>query len=865
MGRRVYPRREGGGKGLGGNRLAEKVAIAYVACGLIFLAVSDRFIHPYPSSLPLWVDDVVYILITSVILFALVRHGTRAFRAKESELRESEDRLARILETNASGVVVFNVDGNITFANHMACRILGVGRQRIIGLRHDDLAWDPTDADGARMAGGESPFARVRASMSPLHDAQVAIRQENGSKLFLMVNAAPLLDAAGRIVGVVVSFVDITARKKVEDLKVRKLLMAVDQSPSAILISDPDGTVEYVNSRLTAMTDLPAAEVVGRKAAPPVGIPPEEAERMWGAIRRGESWHGEFACLRKDGTPCRESVSVTPIHTEEGEVVNLLWVREDVTERWASEQALREIREKYKGLVETIYDWVWEIDPDGKYTYVSPKVRDLLGYEPEEVVGKTRFDLMPSFEAGRAGDLFGTIASRREPFHGLENLYRHKAGRFVVIESSGAPFFDAGGVFRGYRGVDRDVGERKRAEEMLKISEERFRQLFEQNEEPQFLFRNGTCEIFDVNPAAERMYGFSREELLKDGVSLFVPPEEAQGFYAAIGGIQPGGGVNVERTMHVRKDGSRITVSIRGKSIRLHAGHVAYCSFRDITARVRMEEDAKLHQAQLIHANRMASLGTIVSGVAHEVNNPNNLIMFNAPMILSAWKDAVPLLDAYSLENGDFPLGGLPYSEMREVVPKLTKGISEASLRIKSIVSDLKDFARQDTQERQAPVRVNDVVRMAVSILNHEILRATHHFEVAYGEDIPLVMGSARQMEQVVVNLLNNALQALRSSRQGITVSTRGVPDTGEVEVSVADEGVGMSPEVLERTKEPFFSTRLDSGGLGLGLSISRSIVQCHRGTLTFESEEGKGTRTTLRLPAIGDTMREGPGTTVPT
>jgi signal transduction histidine kinase len=195
---------------------------------------------------------------------------------------------------------------------------------------------------------------------------------------------------------------------------------------------------------------------------------------------------------------------------------------------------------------------------------------------------------------------------------------------------------------------------------------------------------------------------------------------------------------------------------------------------------------------------------------------------------------------------------------MREVVPKLTKGISDASLRIKAIVSDLKDFARQDNQERQVPVRVNDIVRIAIAILNHEILRATHHFEVVYGKDIPPVMGSARQLEQVVINLLNNALQALRSSRESITVSTRHVPEMGDVEVTVADTGVGMSPEVLERIKEPFFSTRLDSGGLGLGVSICRSIVQEHKGTLEFESEVGKGTRAIVRLPGIGDTIGDG-------
>jgi len=546
---------------------------------------------------------------------------------------------------------------------------------------------------------------------------------------------------------------------------------------------------------------------------------------------------------------------VTPIQADEGEITNLLWVREDVTERRLADQALREAREKFQNLVETISDLVWEVDTKGRYTYISPKVRDLLGYEPEEVTGKTPFDLMPPYESTRAAELFGAIASGREPFWGLEIFFQHKSGRTVVIESNGVPYFDEKGVFHGYHGVDRDVGDRKRTQERLRISEERFRQLFEQNEEPQFLFRSGTSEILDVNSAAERVYRFSREELLKGGVSLFVPPEGMQEFDAAISGIQPGYGVSVERTTHVRKDGTRIIVSLRGKSICTESELVAYCSFRDISTRIRMEEEAKLHQAQLIHANRMTSLGTTVSGVAHEVNNPNNLIMFNAPMILAAWEDAVPVLDAFFRENGDFSLGGLPYSEMREVVPRLATGISDASARIKAIVENLKDFSRQDHPSRQAPVQVNDVVRMAVSILNHEILRATHRFEVTYEEDLPLVMGSAQRLEQVVINLLNNAFQALPSNRHAIRVSTRAVRETGEVELCVEDEGVGMSPKVLARIKEPFFSTRLDRGGLGLGVSISRSIVKEHGGTLEFESEAGKGTRAVIRLPGIGSSV----------
>ena len=141
-----------------------------------------------------------------------------------------------------------------------------------------------------------------------------------------------------------------------------------------------------------------------------------------------------------------------------------------------AENALRESRKRYQEIVETVSDWVWEVDENAVYTYASPKVRDLLGYDPEEVVGKTPFDFMLPSEARRVRELFVSIAARREPFSALENVNRHKDGRLVVLETSGAPFFGEDGTFRGYRGVDRDIGERKRVEEELRRNEERLRQ-----------------------------------------------------------------------------------------------------------------------------------------------------------------------------------------------------------------------------------------------------------------------------------------------------------------------------------------------------------------------------------------------------
>jgi PAS domain S-box-containing protein len=126
--------------------------------------------------------------------------------------------------------------------------------------------------------------------------------------------------------------------------------------------------------------------------------------------------------------------------------------------------ALRENEERFRTLVETVSDWVWEVDENAAYTFVSPRVRDLLGYEPGEILGKTPFDLMPPDEALRVKEIFGPLAARREPLPAIENANLHKDGHLIVLETSAAPYFDANGKFRGYRGVDREIGARKRAE-----------------------------------------------------------------------------------------------------------------------------------------------------------------------------------------------------------------------------------------------------------------------------------------------------------------------------------------------------------------------------------------------------------------
>ena len=833
--------------------------------GLFFFATAAwiLFEHAFLPWSPIS-KDFFWAFLSTGVLFLLLDYGVSMIRKSDAALKESEEHLSSILETSASGILVLDRKGVVTYANLEAASLLGALRSDIVGSSYRESPYEITRPDGSPFPDEEFLSSRVAGTGEVLYGLDLGVRRSDGSRVVLSVNLAPLTDAGGNVSEMIVSFFDVTARREAESLHLRKLYYAVEQSPSAIAIADAAGRIEYANPMFVHVTGYSMEELLDSVKPCVADISPGECGQIRDAIGSGREWAGDYWNRRRNGELYWESGRLTPIRDPKGRVTHFLWVVQDITEQRLAEDALRETRERYQNLVEKIHDLVWEADQDATFTYVNPRIRDLLGYEPEEIVGKTPFDLMPEFEAERVRELVVPIMAKGLPFEHIENIFRHRDGGHLVFATSGVPVHGDDGSFRGWRGVSRDITKLKEDEEALRLSEERFRQIFEQNDEAVFLFRSGTAEILDANPAAVALYGYSVEEMKAGGLSLFVNPGEQFRLEREILAIGPRELLTVEEARHVRKNGAEIIVSIRGKSIQLAEGNVFYCTFRDITARVRAEEEARVRQAQLIHANRMTSLGTLVSGVAHEINNPNNLIMFNAPMIRAAWADADKVLEEYRRENGEFSLGGLPYSEMRKVVPKLIAGVSESSGRIRNIVEKLKNFARRDKENLECRIDLNEVIRASVAILNHEIVKSCRDFRVDLEENLPMVKGCAQQLEQVMVNLVMNAIQALPDETRGIEVSTRVDRETGRVEVRVRDEGVGMSPEVMKHIAEPFFSTKLDAGGLGLGLSISASIVRDHHGTLDFQSEVGKGTTARLSFPAIDPAMEGSPKVSVP-
>jgi polar amino acid transport system substrate-binding protein len=241
----------------------------------------------------------------------------------------------------------------------------------------------------------------------------------------------------------------------------------------------------------------------------------------------------------------------------------------------------------------------------------------------------------------------------------------------------------------------------------------------------------------------------------------------------------------------------------------------------------------------------MVSLGILVSGVAHEINNPNGLIALNIGLLTEAWSKAVPVLDRYLAEYGDFSFGVMNYSEFREQLPLVLADTAASSERIRAIVDDLKGFSRPSDERIGENVSLNAVAASAVNMIATHLKKATRNFTLELDEDLPPIRGSARRLEQVLINLLLNACAALESSEQAIRMVVRAGAN-GEAIIEIQDQGRGIAPEDLPRVTDPFFTTRRSSGGTGLGLFVSAGIIEEHGGVLEFESTAGEGT--TVRI-----------------
>ncbi|MCD4785128.1 MAG: PAS domain S-box protein [Candidatus Eremiobacteraeota bacterium] len=442
-------------------------------------------------------------------LLIIVADITERKRAQDTLFAEKE-RLEVTLRSIGDCAIVTDNNGKIELVNKVAEELTGWTQQEAIGKPLNEVFCIINEKTGRPC---ENPVEKTISSgrIIGLANDTVLIAKD-GTEKIIADSAAPIRDKDGNVIGVILVFHDITEKKKAEkalqkahdELEIRvlertanlsnanKLLQEeiaernqveqalrdseerfrnfVENSNDIIYTLNKNGVFLYVSSGWTRILGHDIKDVVGKPLAP--FIHPDDVPVCFAFLKKvidtGEPQGGvEYRIKHLDGTLRWHASNASCIKDEDGNVLYFLGISRDITEQKRVEQALRESEKRFRDLSESTSDWIWEVNENAQYTYTSPVIKNLLGYEPEEVIGKTPFDLMSKEEGQRVGKIFAGIVEKREPFFHLENNNLHKDGRSVYLETSGVPIFDEAGSFRGYRGIDRDITQRKETEEEL--------------------------------------------------------------------------------------------------------------------------------------------------------------------------------------------------------------------------------------------------------------------------------------------------------------------------------------------------------------------------------------------------------------
>jgi len=517
------------------------------------------------------------------------------------------------------------------------------------------------------------------------------------------------------------------------------------------------------------------------------------------------------------------------------------------------QQALERSEKRFRDLVETTSDWIWEVDATGVYSYASPKVTELLGFAPEEIVGKTPFDFMPPEEAERVAPLFHDAVQARQPFSELENVNLRRNGTPVVLETSGVPILDDSGNLVGYRGIDRDISQRKRNEDELHayrtqleaMVERRGAELVETNRRLQqseqlrdaVLERLPACISYvDAdqryrynNRRYEDWFGVSPQELNGRRIRDLLGEATYAGIRPYIERALAGEEMDYEGQIDLPNAGRRWVRAIYVPDHNAQGGVDGYYAIViDISERKQAEEIKRRHMAELAHAYRLATAGELATELAHELNQPLTTINNYSEACLRM-----------------LTTGEINRTEVYDILERISQQAHWAA--------DVVRRLRQFVGPREPQFATYDVARLVTEVMQLAEADARAQdtpITLDVEQGLPKVRVDAILIQQVVLNLVRNALDAMQPcppDQRHLTLTARRMA-ANQVQFSVRDTGPGVPPSLAEHLFEPFHSTKKD--GMGMGLAISRSIVEAHGGKLDMTSNDDKGTTFSFFLHA---------------
>ncbi|MBU0754942.1 MAG: PAS domain S-box protein, partial [Planctomycetes bacterium] len=616
--------------------------------------------------------------------------------------------------------------------------------------------------------------------------------------------------------------------------------------------------LKKVNQHLCEMLGYSEEELLDRSAR--ILYPTEEDFAWVGKEKYRQIFkHGtgtvETRWIRKDGTLMDVLLSSTPLDLADLSA-GVTFTALDITHRKEVERELKASLNRYGSLYESSRDGYAMTTLDGTVIESNSTFQRMLGYTQEELAKLSVYDFTPSRWHEQEKRIVKTEVLERGYSEVFEKEYIRKDGSVFPVEIRVHLLRDERGKPASIWAFVRDITDKKTAAARMHLMSN----AVEQSGEGLAVVDLEGNLLF-LNQAFARLHGYSMGELIGKHLSIFHGPDQMAAVDAANKELLKNGEFKGE-IWHIRRDGTPFPTLMNNAILRNEAGEpVGFIgTVRDITESKRAEEEEKLRQQHLLKADKMISLGILVAGMAHEINNPNHFIMSHSALLAKMWKSIEPILEDYYKEYGDFSVGGLCYSHAREQFSNMFSSVIEGSKRIKGIVDELKDYVREQPSEPSDLIQINRVIRSSITLLTNMVKKSTHRFVVDYGKNLPLFKGNYQRLEQVMINLIQNACQALSDMDQEIRISSRYDRRAQKVIVEIEDQGRGMPPEVADHVLDPFFTTKRETGGTGLGLSISYNIVREHAGKLEISSAQGHGTIVRVELPIKEDTTPLGKG-----
>ncbi len=755
----------------------------------------------------------------------------------QQRLSADESLYRALLETAPDAIVVVAQDGSILLANARTEQLFGYTRAELVGQPVEVLI--PRNAHMSHRDHRAGYFAKPSTRPMGSGLSLQALRKD-GTVFPVEVSLSPVETPIGRLVSAAIR--DITARKAMENTirtsnsQLEGVLNA--STHAAIIATDLDGTIIVFNTGAERMLGYLSEEMIGRTTPLTFHLPSEVtkqgiqlsvqlARKIYGfavlieSAQQGNAEEREWTYVRKDGSHLIVLLVVTALRDTTGQIVGYLGIARDITERKQAEESLRRthdelevrVRERTADLLAAqammhLGSWEWDIRT-GAEQWSDEQFR-IFGYEPHSIT-PSHNTFVKALHPDDRERVMAAINFRLNLYapYNFECRIRRPTGEIRDLHCRGEVTWDETGRPIRMVGTMLDITERKRLEQ----ARAHLAAIVASSDDA-IVGESLDGIIVSWNPAAERISGYSAQDVLGLPLLTWIPPESHELERTILARVGRGESIAPHETLRVRKDGTPIYVSVTVFPIKDSTGEIIGLSrfVRDITERKRNEE-------QLRKTEQLAELGTLATGLAHEIGTPMNVIQGRAEYMMERTSD--------------------------DPTKKGLQTIVTQVERITKLMTQLMAFARRGPSKRRM-LHLRDTIDEALEFFQERFTQHRTMVELVCDENCPPVLADPDQMSQVLINLIVNAIHAMPD---GGTIRLGLTPTDKEAVLTVTDTGKGIAKDHVSKIFDAFFTTKEAGKGTGLGLSVVKGIIDEHGGSIAVESEPGRGTTFTIHLP----------------